>query len=510
VGKIAGINAAARDIQVLFDAGTVAGLSDGQLLDRFVARREEAVFETLVRRHGPMVWGVCRRVLRDHHDAEDAFQATFLVLARKAASVVPREKVGHWLYGVAYQTAMKSRASKARRRGREVPVSDMPEPEVARRGPLDDLLPDLDRELSRLPEKYRIPIVLCELEGKTHLEAGEELGWPIGTVSGRLSRAKAMLGRRLTRHGVAMSAGSMALLLAGARDAESASMEPGLIGHTARVAREFATGRATTAGMVSAEVASLTGEVLNTMLRIKIKFVASALFLGLALAAGGTCLAYRAQVAGDPGREGIAESPKDQFEGVEEQKVDATTSQSPPAKAKDQAADPMASYPFKIDPDDVYEFPELTIDYREFHLKTGAVSVVPISTERGITGVMVIGNGTFRNAPEKGKEFEGQSRAVMLRFNPEEQPAIVPLEKGKRVRDLGISEMSRHLLQVVIRHCWQSSKDGGRRQEVLIPPKGSFAAVLYTKEHGDLLISGDERISTIFNFTDRKTLYEKK
>ena len=99
--------------------GSLGGLSDGQLLDRFVARREEAVFEAIVRRHGPMVWGVCRRVLRDHHDAEDAFQATFLVLARKAASVMPREKLGNWLYGVAYQTAMKARAMRAkRRRGR--------------------------------------------------------------------------------------------------------------------------------------------------------------------------------------------------------------------------------------------------------------------------------------------------------------------------------------------------------------------------------------------------------
>jgi RNA polymerase sigma factor (sigma-70 family) len=510
VANVGGVNAAARDVQVLFDAGTVAGLSDGQLLERFVARREEVVFEALVRRHGPMVWGTCRRVLRDHHDAEDAFQATFLVLARKAASVVPREKVGHWLYGVACQTAMKSRATRARRRGKEVPVSDIPEPAAVRSNPLDDLLPDLDQELSRLPEKYRIPIVLCELEGMTHREAGEELGWPVGTVSGRLSRAKAMLGRRLARHGVATSAGSMAVLLAGAREAASASMETGLIGPTARVARVFATGRATSAGMVSAEVASLTREVLNTMLQIKIKFVASVLFLGLALAVGGTCLAYRAQVAGDPGREETTASAKVQVERIEEQQPEAAKPQSPPAKAKDQAADQMASYPFKIDPEDVYEFSELTIDYREFHLKTGPVSVVPISTERGITGVMVIGNGTFRNAPEKGKVFEGQSRAVMLRFNPEEQPAIVPLEKGKRVRDLGILEMSRQLLQVVIRHCWQSSKDGGRRQEVLIPPKGSFAAVLYTKEHGDLLISGDERIWTIFNFTDRKTLYEKK
>jgi hypothetical protein len=101
-----------RDLQTLFSCGTVGGLSDEQLLDRFVARREDAIFEEIIQRHGTVVWGVCRRVLRDHHDAEDAFQATFLVLARKAASVMPREKLGNWLYGVAYQTATKARATR--------------------------------------------------------------------------------------------------------------------------------------------------------------------------------------------------------------------------------------------------------------------------------------------------------------------------------------------------------------------------------------------------------------
>ena len=156
-------------------------------------RREGAVFEAIVRRHGPMVWGVCRRVLRDHHDAEDAFQATFLVLARKAASVMPREKLGNWLYGVAYQTAMKARAMRAKRRGREGQVPDMPEPMAVPDDLRDDLAESLDRELSRLPEKYRTPIILCDLEGRTHREAASQLGWPIGTVSSRLSRARSML-----------------------------------------------------------------------------------------------------------------------------------------------------------------------------------------------------------------------------------------------------------------------------------------------------------------------------
>jgi len=136
-----------------------------------VDRREGAIFEAIVHRHGPMVWGVCRRVLRDHHDAEDAFQTTFLVLARKAASVMPREKLGPWLYGVAYQTATKARAMRAKRRVREGQVPDMPEPMAVPDDLRDELAVSLDRELSGLPEKYRTPIILCDLEGWTHRQA---------------------------------------------------------------------------------------------------------------------------------------------------------------------------------------------------------------------------------------------------------------------------------------------------------------------------------------------------
>ena len=153
--------------------GDGAGLSDGQLLDHFIERRDEAAFETLVRRHGPMVLGVCRRLLRNNHDADDAFQATFLVLVRKAASVAPKEMVGNWLYGVAYQTALKGRAVAARRRSRERQVTVMPElPTDPGRpgGQVDwqELRSVLDQELSRLPNKYRVPFVLCDLEGKSY------------------------------------------------------------------------------------------------------------------------------------------------------------------------------------------------------------------------------------------------------------------------------------------------------------------------------------------------------
>src|SRR5436190_23196360 len=145
--------------------GEGAELTDGQLLDCFVSCREQAALEALVRRHGVMVWGVCQRVLRSQHDAEDAFQATFLVLLRKATTVVPRELVGNWLYGVAHQTALKARATRTKRRAREKQVMEMPEPAVTEQQLWNDLQVVLDEELSRLPDKYRTVLVLCELEG---------------------------------------------------------------------------------------------------------------------------------------------------------------------------------------------------------------------------------------------------------------------------------------------------------------------------------------------------------
>src|SRR6516165_5752723 len=162
-----------RTTELLSDG---ARMTDGDLLERFVAARDEAAFAALVRRHGQMVWGVCRRVLAGHQDAEDAFQATFLVLVRKAASVVPREMVGNWLYGVAHQTALNARANEARRRTRERQVTQMPEPPNRDQELWQYLEPVLDQELSRLPKRYRTAIALCDLGGKTHKEVAQQLG----------------------------------------------------------------------------------------------------------------------------------------------------------------------------------------------------------------------------------------------------------------------------------------------------------------------------------------------
>jgi RNA polymerase sigma factor (sigma-70 family) len=324
------MHAAIRELGTLFNEGAVAMLSDGELLDRFAERREASAFEAIVERYGPLVWGVCRRVLLDHHDAEDAFQASFLVLARKAASVMPREKLGNWLYGVAFQTAMKARATRAKRRVRERRVGEMTEPEAVAGEHPDELLARLDREVTRLPEKYRVPIILCELEGKTHRQAAEQLGWPIGTVSGRLSRARALLARRLSRRDAPLTAGVLGVLLA--HDVARAGVPPELARSTAQAA---SLSTAMTGGVVSAEVAALTGEVLKTMLLNKLKLTTAMLLLAVAVTAGGTSLTYRAH----------ANEPANQKEDTEQHKepskpADSVKEAIPPPKDQPKPAEP--------------------------------------------------------------------------------------------------------------------------------------------------------------------------
>ncbi|HEV3448053.1 MAG TPA: RNA polymerase sigma factor [Gemmataceae bacterium] len=234
-----------------------AGLSDGQLLECYVSRGEEAAFEALMRRHGAMVLSVCRRILCNHHDAEDAFQATFLVLVHKAASIWPREMVANWLYGVAYRTALKARAITARRKRREKTVS---QPVELAAMPADDrwheLRALLDRALNRLPDKYRIPVVLCDLEGKTGKEAAQQLGWPEGTVSSRLSRARALLTRRLARYGLTLTSGSLAALVS--QKSASACVPGSLLISTIDAARLYSAGQVVAESVIPISVANLT------------------------------------------------------------------------------------------------------------------------------------------------------------------------------------------------------------------------------------------------------------
>ncbi len=268
------------------------GAEEGNLLARFVAAGDEDAFEALVRLHGPMVLRVCRRVLRDAHDAEDAFQAAFLVLARKAASLGRPELLPNWLYGVAYRAALEVKA--ARRRVRERQVAILPEPAVAdEAGAWIDLRPVLDQELSRLPDKYRSAVVLCDLEGRTRGDAARRLGVAEGTLSGRLTTARRMLARRLQRRGVALSAAALATALSQA--AAPGAVPGALAASTVEAAAAFAAGPA--AGPAVHRITVLTEGVLKAMLMTKLKTVA-VLVLLVAGAAGAVAAVAVSQTEG--------------------------------------------------------------------------------------------------------------------------------------------------------------------------------------------------------------------
>ncbi|HEV3436356.1 MAG TPA: sigma-70 family RNA polymerase sigma factor [Gemmata sp.] len=282
-----------RDLRrvVLLQGG--AGRTDGQLLESFINQKDEVAFEALIHRHGPMVLGVCRRILRNHHDAEDAFQATFLVLVGNASSVRPREMVGNWLHGVAYRTALKARTIAAKRKTREKQLMEMPEPEAAPQNPGNELQPLLDRELSCLPVNYRLPVLLCDLEGKTIKEATEQLGWPQGTLAGRLARGRKMLAKRLARRGVALSGGLPAVILV--QNVATACVSPSLISSTVKAAALIAAGQVPAVGVVPAKVAVLMEGVKTSMMPTKLKlFTAVLLALGTGAFGSGLLARYSA------------------------------------------------------------------------------------------------------------------------------------------------------------------------------------------------------------------------
>ena len=269
-----------RFLRRLAGDGPGGGVTDGQLLERFARGRDEAAFAALLARHGPLVLGVCRRVLDDADAAEDAFQATFLVLVRRAGSIARPERLGNWLYGVAYRTAVKARGAAARRRAHERRAAGQTAVPAASEPAWPDLRAVLDEELARLTQRYRAPLVLCYLEGKTTEEAARELGCPKGTVLSRLARGREQLRRRLVRRGLAPAAGLPAVLTAGA------AVPAPLAETTLKAARAVAAGQAA-ALAVSPRVAALTEGVLRAMFlsRLKIALVVAA--AGLLLLAGG-------------------------------------------------------------------------------------------------------------------------------------------------------------------------------------------------------------------------------
>ncbi len=284
--------AVVRHIHTLAGAAAARRLTDLHLLRRFADEQDEDAFAEIMRRHGPLVLSVCHRVLGHEQDAEDAFQAAFLVLARKARSIRKGESVGSFLYGVAYRIAMKERGKLARRRQREQPVERQ-----APAGPLyeaafRELQSLLDEGLDRLPEKYRTPFVLCCLEGKSKSEAAQELGWKEGTVSSRLAHARKELQHFLARKGVTLT---VALTASGiAENAASACVPPLLAASALRTAKLFASG--SSAVMETAKAVQLANSVLRSMAALPWK-TATTLLMALSMAVGGAGMAYHAEPA---------------------------------------------------------------------------------------------------------------------------------------------------------------------------------------------------------------------
>ncbi len=286
-----------RQLHTLFDAGAIGGLTDGQLLERFATRPPEvsgAAFGALVQRHGPMVLRVCRAVLRDPDDAQDAFQATFLVLVKKARALWVRDSLGPWLHQVAHRTACRARSDAIRRRRHERRAAE----EIAGRreggaGLVEGCERALHEEIDRLPWRYRAAVVLCDLEGRTHEQAARHLGCPVGTVKSRLARGRGRLRIRLTRLGLAPSAAlPVALHSAGA------AVPAALADSTTRLASGAA--RALTTGAVPVAVITLVEGVLRTMLLNKLKKTCVAALLAAGFIATGAAVSAYQDAGPDP------------------------------------------------------------------------------------------------------------------------------------------------------------------------------------------------------------------
>lgn len=310
-------------------AGSRSAPGDGPLLRRFVEHVDPTAFEMLVRRHGPMVWGVCLRLIGDHHDAEDAFQASFLVLARKASTIRQPELLANWLYGVAHRTSLRARSLAARRRLREKPMDNVPEPAAPANDGWIELEAVLDQELASLPDRYRIAILLCDLDGLTGKEAARQLKLPEGTLSSRLRTARQLLASRLARRGVALSGGAVATLLA--RNAGAANVPSPIVTATIQATERFGAAGLAEASVVSPKVVALMEGVMKSMLLTKLK----SLMLGLAVLAVFICAGsplYRETLAGQPAS-GTERAPE---------KTAPATDQATAPRAADAAGSPKS------------------------------------------------------------------------------------------------------------------------------------------------------------------------
>jgi RNA polymerase sigma factor (sigma-70 family) len=282
----------------LLGAREGSGQTDGQLLERFVAQLDETAFATLVERHGPLVFNVCRRLLGHAEDVEDAFQGTFLVLVRKARKLDKRGSLAGWLYGVAYRIAVRARANAARRRALETRAVVMQTIHNGSETTDPELRQVIDEELSRLPEKYRSPLVLCYLQGKSHTEAADQLQWPVGTVRGRMARARTILRGRLARRGLSLPGGIVAATLASNK--ALAAVPVPLVKTTVQGAL-LAAAKTGAAGAFSARAVALSEAILREMAVTKLKIAATVLLTVAVTGAGAGLVTYHLRGQHTPG-----------------------------------------------------------------------------------------------------------------------------------------------------------------------------------------------------------------
>jgi RNA polymerase sigma factor (sigma-70 family) len=385
----------AQQLDRLWNSGTVSGLSDAELLRRYNGSKDQAAeqaFEALLHRHGPMVMGVCRHILSQAQDADDAFQATFLILIRKSHSIRVDTSLAPWLYGVAYRTATRVRANASRRR-----LDPMQDLEAAPVEPMGEVLgweirPMLHEELNRLPEKYRAPIVLCHLEGKSYEEAAQMLHWPVGTVSGRLSRGRQLLKSRLERRGLTASAGMLAAPFLG--DKLSTSLPAATVLESTLAAAS----RLGTAQTVSTSVLQLTQGVLNAMLMHKLK-IASVMVLSLGTFAVGAGVLYR-----------VASADSKRDSGPLAEEAQAPLSPPTPEKAfgkASQAVDPLANQSGGPPPI-MNPFSRMK---NVVHLNTDRSNPIPVLTSGSIM-VVESADGTGWEAMERGQGDRFQTDTV--------------------------------------------------------------------------------------------------
>jgi RNA polymerase sigma factor (sigma-70 family) len=467
-----------RQIHHLFRDGTAAGLGDGELLERYLADGDQAAFAALVDRHGPMVLGLCRRMLRDPRDVEDTFQATFLVLVRTGRAIRDRDLVSTWLYRVAFRVAREARARTLRRRNCETQVAALETAVAPEPAEIREVGAVLDQELSRLPERYRAPLVLCYLEGRTHDQAAEALCCPVGTVRSRMARGRELLKKRLTRRGYAPTVAVLDARLTQPLNFGAKTVPSSLAAATVERVIGCGSAQSIQAGAATASVLALTEGVLTSMKFAQFKWIGLA-FLAAGLSAGGAAAVSYGPAAKSPAKAGGA----------------AAAAAVPPIREVAELQTRAAATPRilkgwgeVIDPDG-----DCSIDLADGQLKIK----VPAVPARG-HGLEAEGNTL--NAPRVVREIEGDFIADLTvggKFKPvgpSANPNIFPFvgaglllwsDAGNYVRleRAAIDRQGRLITYSLFQE---------RRNSQLIPPVGGMplpdgSAVLRLERKGDLI-----------------------